>query len=492
MLFGVVGQQNVRESLVEARWKAPPKSAKFWHYDYGVDDVLPIIKKLESMGFAENGKLTEKGKAELNDNEYVYFYHRKSYAHLAFTLPEFCRAVNAQRDIPYRDLIWEKYNKLYMGAISSPKKCRDLRYSMYEFLVDEKKFETAFSMLLEIPFYDMNCQYPFIAPSIMQELKKAQKKAGFTEDQIFDMAKERYGRMLVENPTVPAIDVAGIVTSYIFGKDSREIFFKKNSEFKNYSIVIHALFDFALKDLFVIRSSHSGLISANFLLPMAFRIEKEKTGMKGDFAVPLMEPVILDIKKKDILNEIVDQINTVLYTIIPGMSIEIKDYGKQAMDSGEEGWKVELMSNREGKRTIPIRMESEGIIKIVSILNVLIQAFGNSSICLVIDELDAGIFEYMLGELLDIFNKSAKGQLIFTSHNLRALEMLDKDSIMFSTANPNNRYIHMKNVKGSNNLRSMYIRSITLGGQEEKIYEETDSLKIARAFRKAGRRLRSE
>lgn len=280
--------------------------------------------------------------------------------------------------------------------------------------------------------------------------------------------------------------------SYIFGSDSREIFFKKNDEFGKYTAVIKSLYDFALKDLFVIRSSHSGMISANVLLPMTFRVEKEKTGWKGDFAVPLTEPAILDAERKDILNEIVEQINTVLYTIIPGMSIEVKDYGKQAMDSGEEGWKVELMSNREGKRTIPIRMESEGIIKIVSILNVLIQAFGNPSICLVIDELDAGIFEYMLGELLDIFNKSAKGQLIFTSHNLRALEMLDKDSIMFSTANPNNRYIHMKNVKGSNNLRSMYIRSITLGGQEENIYEETDSLKIARAFRKAGRRLQSE
>jgi hypothetical protein len=45
--------------------------AKFWHYDYGVDDVWPIIKKLESMGFAENGKLTEKGKAEIKANEYV-------------------------------------------------------------------------------------------------------------------------------------------------------------------------------------------------------------------------------------------------------------------------------------------------------------------------------------------------------------------------------------------------------------------------------------
>ena len=170
----------------------------------------------------------------------------------------------------------------------------------------------------------------------------------------------------------------------------------------------------------------------------------------------------------------------------------MKDYGKQALDSGEDGWKVELMSVRQGKKPIPIRMESEGIIKIISILNALIQAFGNSSICLVIDEFDAGIFEYMLGELLDIFRKSAKGQLIFTSHNLRALEMLDKESIMFSTVNPINRYIHMKNVKDSNNLRSMYIRSITLGGQDETIYEETDSLKIARAFRKAGRSLRNE
>lgn len=193
--------------------------AKFWYYDYGITDVWPIIRKLESMGFAENGKLTEKGKEEIKNNEYVYFWHRKAYARAASSLPEFCRAVNARRDIPYRDLIWGKYNKLYLEAISSPKKCRDLRYSMYEFLVDEKKFKTAFSMLLEIPFYDMNCQYPFIAPGIMQGLKKAQKKAGFTEDQIFDMAKERYSRMLVENPTVPAIDAAGIVTSYIFGKD---------------------------------------------------------------------------------------------------------------------------------------------------------------------------------------------------------------------------------------------------------------------------------
>lgn len=280
-------------------------------------------------------------------------------------------------------------------------------------------------------------------------------------------------------------------SSYIFGESSREVF-DKNTEgaFAEYSYIIHALFDFAIRDLFVIRNSHSGVITANFILPMAFRIDGDKAGMKGDFVVPLTQPVLLNKDRKAILEAIVEQINTVLYTIIPGLMIAIKDYGPQLLDSGEDGWKVELMSHRDDRPDIPIRMESEGIIKIISILNALIQAFGNPSICLVVDELDAGIFEYMLGELLEIIKKSAKGQIIFTSHNLRALEMLDTENIMFSTANPNNRYIRMKNVRETNNLRNMYIRSIMLGGQDEVIYEETDSLKIARAFRKAGRSVR--
>ena len=281
--------------------------------------------------------------------------------------------------------------------------------------------------------------------------------------------------------------------SYIFGESSRDIFCREyKNGFQQFSVIISSLFEFALKDLFVIRNTHSGVISANFVLPMAFRIENDNMGAKGDFTVSLTEPILVDEERKNLLETIVEQINIVLYTIIPGLQVTIKNYGKQSLDDGEEGWKLELMSKREGMKEIPIRMESEGIIKIISILNVLIQAFGNPSICFVIDELDSGIFEYMLGELLDIFKKSAKGQLIFTSHNLRALEMIDKESIMFSTTNPDNRYIHMKNVRESNNLRNMYIRTITLGGQSEEIYEETDSLKIARAFRKAGRGVRGE
>lgn len=328
--------------------------------------------------------------------------------------------------------------------------------------------------------------------TIFMDYQRTEKEAVFMPkkrlDEIAEADKENKMNLIVARKLAEKSNC-----SYIFGESSREIFCQNyENNFRPYSQVIKALFKFALKDLFVIRNTHSGVISANFLLPMAFKIEQNDIGMKGDFAVPLTKPVVLDKERKELLDAIVEQINMVLFTIIPGMKIGVYDYGMQMTDEGESGYRVELVSIREDMPPIPIRMESEGIIKIISILNVWIQAFGNPSICLAIDELDAGIFEYMLGELLDIFNESAKGQLIFTSHNLRALEMLDKDSIMFSTTNPDRRYIHMKYIKASNNLRDMYLRGITLGGQEEVIYEETDSLKIARAFRKAGRAIKHE
>ena len=67
--------------------------------------------------------------------------------------------------------------------------------------------------------------------------------------------------------------------------------------------------------------------------------------------------------------------------------------------------------------------------------------------------------------------------------------MLDKSNIVFSTANSKERYIRMSNVKQSNNLRNVYLRSVLLGGQNEPLYEETSSLKMAQAFRMAGKRV---
>ena len=104
----------------------------------------------------------------------------------------------------------------------------------------------------------------------------------------------------------------------------------------------------------------------------------------------------------------------------------------------------------------------------------------------VIDEFDSGIFEYLLGELLEMMQTGSKGQLIFTSHNLRILEMLPTQCIIFSTINPSRRYIRLKGVKPSNNLRDFYLRTIQLGGQEEELYEGKPTSRIRLAFLKAG------
>ena len=144
-----------------------------------------------------------------------------------------------------------------------------------------------------------------------------------------------------------------------------------------------------------------------------------------------------------------------------------------------------LVAYRDGKE-LPLRDESDGVRKIISVLSLITAAFNEESVTVAIDEFDAGIFEYLLGEILQAMEESGKGQFIFTSHNLRPLEVIDKKFIYFTTANPQNRYIRLKNVAVTNNLRDMYFREILLNEQAEKIYNRTKRFKIISALKKAG------
>ena len=112
--------------------------------------------------------------------------------------------------------------------------------------------------------------------------------------------------------------------------------------------------------------------------------------------------------------------------------------------------------------------------------------YNRPSFTVAIDELDSGVFEYLLGEMLRILAEHGKGQLIFTSHNLRPLETLDKGFIAFTTTNPENRYLRLTGVKANHNLRDFYYRDIVLGEQRETVYAPTNNSEIAFAFREAG------
>ena len=103
------------------------------------------------------------------------------------------------------------------------------------------------------------------------------------------------------------------------------------------------------------------------------------------------------------------------------------------------------------------------------------------------DELDCGIYEYLLGDLLVLMKNDAKGQLFFTSHNLRPLEVLENDSLTFTTANPKNRYLRPFSVKNTRNTRLCYLRAVVLGGKQENLYEETSLYDISAALRRIRR-----
>lgn len=279
-------------------------------------------------------------------------------------------------------------------------------------------------------------------------------------------------------------------TSFIFNDRSMKIFnegFIKNIIFSN---IINSLKRFAELNLFVIKSEQLGVVNMNQLLPLTFRLESENRIISGDYAT-LFGTSTISGDSFILLQKIINQINIVINAIIPGMIVDIIDYGKQLDENGDIKIKVELVSVR-GENKVPLRYESDGIKKILSILSAMISMYNKSDICLVVDELDAGIFEYLLGEILNVLQENARGQFIFTSHNLRALEKLNKESIIFTTTNPKNRYIKLANVKSNNNLRDFYLRVISLGGQKEDVYEETNTYEINYAFRKAGRLLDEE
>ena len=212
-------------------------------------------------------------------------------------------------------------------------------------------------------------------------------------------------------------------------------------------------------------------------IPLYYIRMKDGEKLRGRIELNLNRPMALTASDGENLKETISDINSVLGTVIPEMSIEIRE--------GKDG--VSLFSLKNGS-PIPLRSESEGIIKLISLISILIFVYNERGSALIIDELDASIYEYLLGELMEVFRYGAAGQLILTSHNLRILEMIDRRSLIISTRNPDEKYMRLPDsVPDTENLRSYYLRNVLLS-DDGKLSAQTDPHEIARALRKAWRR----
>lgn len=240
-------------------------------------------------------------------------------------------------------------------------------------------------------------------------------------------------------------------------------------------------------NLRIYTSEYAGLISANIVAPVGVHFKKGNKNIHGllPFRLKGQEGYV----QKDMLStyeDVIHQMNIILPEIIPGLSLSLLQKNTRINQNGEEEVQLDFLSNR-GSKKFSLVYESDGIKKIIGLVAYLIEAYNNPSVIAVIDELDSGVYEYLLGELISVMSTGAKGQLIFTSHNLRILEVLETNKVVVSTSNPQNRYIKLKNVKETNNLRDLYLRTIQLGGQKEELYQGKSSADLRIAFMKAGK-----
>ena len=202
----------------------------------------------------------------------------------------------------------------------------------------------------------------------------------------------------------------------------------KDEEFLRHLYILESLVDFANYELFVVKSKCC-----------------------------IEDSMVLSKSALDVYKRKIESMNRVLPYLVPNLTMGVKVLGKELMRNSSVGYRVELISNN-----IPFKYESDGVKRIVSILQPLIEVFNNTSVVVAIDDLDCGIHEYLFGEIVNLMSEQAKGQLIFTAHNLRPLEIINKKFLAFTTTDSNNRYVRYKNIAAHNNLRDVYLRDVAL------------------------------
>ncbi len=264
--------------------------------------------------------------------------------------------------------------------------------------------------------------------------------------------------------------------SFIFNTNTLSIFEEKSTNSVYFEVLVE-LRNYARHYLYIIDTKSAGFIRLNFAIPVYTRNNRYKFYAKESTLIPNS-----DLEN---LKTVMQNTSAVLEQLVPGLAIGIKELSQAKDEKGKPATTVMLVAIRNGKE-MPLRYESDGVRRILSVLSLLIAAVNQPSVTVAIDEFDAGIFEYLLGEILKIMEDYGVGQFIFTSHNLRPLEVISKKFICFTSANPNNRYVRIKNVSATNNLRDTYFREIIIGEQDEVFYNYTQNFKIISALINAG------
>ena len=210
-------------------------------------------------------------------------------------------------------------------------------------------------------------------------------------------------------------------------------------------------------NMVIITLEEQALYNLNLLIPMNIHTND----VHGTLAVNYRdsEGNIYSEKEAKILEDTVKEINSIFSTIIPNSKLST-ERKVDRLEGEELKIGVNIYVEKDGRKLL-LDQESTGIIKLVSLLSIILYYIKDKEAIVAIDEFDIHIFEYLLALFLEKISLYAKGQLIFTVHNLLPMEKLDKESIIISTKDEEKgvKYVYLKGASLTTNLRQKYLRS---------------------------------
>ena len=272
--------------------------------------------------------------------------------------------------------------------------------------------------------------------------------------------------------------------SSLFNQESLRIL-KNEAELSELMDIVNSLVDFCKNRFLIVTTNIFDGINQAGVGVNGFAFDEKLDRVHRNFAI-LFGRQMLGLKQFEEFKKLLEQSGKVLGTLIPGLSIQPHVYNETIGFDGKKAVEFEVMSVRDGKE-IPLFFESRGVKQMLTYVGDLIDVFNQEGTFIAIDELDSGVFEYLLGEIVYSFDNFALGQLLFTSHNFRILEKIKPSEIFFTTANENDKFVQPKYIKTNNNLRDVYYRLIVQGDDKETYYNKTSSADISKIFSSLGK-----
>ena len=242
--------------------------------------------------------------------------------------------------------------------------------------------------------------------------------------------------------------------------------------------LMNRLAEYAANDVYVSTTRRSSMASYQYA-----PITDTQTGQT--IILNLLEPNLMTDDRLTRVHEIIDTYNLLLPALVPHLHLSLKENPAPSDEQGNHRTQVEVMSSRGGA-TFPFRNESEGIIRITMLLSFYIRVYNDPNVLVAVDELDSGVFENLLGDLLRQIASGIRGQLIFTAHNQHPLAVLPGKCMRTTVVDPDNRFSQGPRVKATNNGHNVYHNSVDLGWDGPDLYEAPPARMFANSLFRAG------